>query len=174
MPGEIEIPITSENVSAELRITHKGESKPAVAAQPAAVAVGGNGTPETATDIDTELDSIEVATEVDENEVVEDVDVVGELEGAGERGNEEDRVSEHDAAELAELLRTQSAAPQESFEYGGAGEGLQHGYTFDLRGRQLVPSQSMYRSESILSVDMGIARLGSLRSLNPDAFSWSQ
>jgi hypothetical protein len=174
MPGEI--PITSETAAAQVRITHQPAPKaPAVQAVPAAVAVGGSGTPETATDIDTELDSVEVATEVDENEVVEEVDVEEEVEGTGEEGNDEDRASERDAAELAELLRTQSAAPLEAFAYfGGEGDGLQRGYTYDLRGRQLVPSQSIYRSESILSVDLGIARLGSLRSLNPESFSWSQ
>lgn len=105
------------------------------------------------TDIDTELDSVEVATEVDENEVQDSVELEqGDLE-------EHQPVQEQDAEFFQGLFQSQSiplgslAETETVHSQYGLGSGL-------------------YPTETISSVDMcyGIARLGSLPTLTPEFF----
>jgi len=119
------------------------------------------------TDIDTELDSVEVATDVDENEHHMD-----ELDEDTHPEGENDKVEAPycDARELYEMLRSQSM-PLESQEY-------QYGLGMSQRGLSGIGGIGQAgKTDSVSSVDMcmnmGIARLGSLPTISPDMFGTS-
>jgi hypothetical protein len=150
------------------RSQQSSNAKPAAPAAPAAkpvstttagAAATAAGTPSKATgageqetDIDTELDSVEVATEVDEQEnhtADEDDGAVGD----------EGPVSPQDCAELQDLLRSQTVADEPAEEENG------------LFCTLTMSSVLLQRTDTFA---VGIGRLGSLRSINPESFAWSQ
>ena len=136
------------------------------------------------TDIDTELDSIEVATEVDESEAISPEH---HQFSAAEETQISALLAAQEAVELQELLLSQTNEAFNSQDSGEMDQLLAHSLLRGFSCREdsscnnnniesIYRSESMYRSDSIMSVDMGISRTDTISSLGPDVFarSWAQ
>jgi hypothetical protein len=137
-------------------------SKKAVATQAAHARTSA----EVETDIDTELDSVEVATEVDESENHSGDDE--EAAALPDRMEIADGVSEQECADLlCDMFRTRSLPLR--------GNTLTSTATADSTASSTTTVvQPFTRTDTFGRLDVGIARLGSLRSLNIESFTWTQ
>mmetsp|Transcript_53658 Transcript_53658/g.105856 ORF Transcript_53658/g.105856 Transcript_53658/m.105856 type:complete len:656 (+) Transcript_53658:110-2077(+) len=149
VPDDYALSTATTMVAGALSVAQIAADPTAQTADTPSMAVGGGRSPEIPTDIDTELDSVEVATEVDDNEVCEDDNIEDGVEG----GVEDERT--RDALELQELLRTQSVSLQ------------------DLQERRNHTYGELLRAGSLAGgmIDLNIGRVG---TINAEVFNWSQ